>query len=65
MISTWPRHAALIRAVWPDKSLERVILGFCCPLDETVVRKLLDMNGFTETEVVRAKMCQETYSIIV
>jgi len=49
----------------PDKSLKRVILGFCCPLDEKVVRKLLDMNGFTETEVVRAKMCQETYSIIV
>jgi hypothetical protein len=49
----------------PDKSLSRVILGFCCPLDETVVRKLLDMNGFTETGVVRAKMCQETYSIIV
>jgi len=49
----------------PDKSLKRVILGYCCPLDETVVRKLLDMNGFTETEVVRAKMCQETYSIIV
>lgn len=49
----------------PDKSLKRVILGFCCPLGETVVRKLLDMNGFTETEVVRAKMCQETYSIIV
>ncbi len=49
----------------PDKSLTRVILGLCCPLDETIVRKLLDMNGFTETEVVRAKMCQETYSIIV
>ncbi len=49
----------------PDKSLKRVILGFCCHLDETVVRKLLDMNGFTETEVARAKMCQETYSIIV
>lgn len=49
----------------PDKSLKRVILGFCCPLDEAIVRKLLDMNGFTETEVVRAKMCQETYQIIV
>ena len=49
----------------PDKSLNRVILGFCCPLDDTVVRKLLDKNGFTETEVVRAKMCRETYSIIV
>jgi len=49
----------------PDKSLKRVILGFCCPLDETIVRKLLDMNAFTETKVVRAKMCQETYSIIV
>ena len=49
----------------PDKSLKRVILGFCCPLSETNVRKLLDMNGFKETEVVRAKMCQETYSIII
>lgn len=26
----------------PDKSLKRVIVGFCCPLDETVVRKLLE-----------------------
>ena len=49
----------------PDNSLKRVILGFCCPLDETVVRKLLDMNGFRETGVVRAKMCQGSYSIIV
>ena len=49
----------------PDNSLKRVILGFCCPLDEAAVRKLLDMNGFTETKVARAKMCQETYSIIV
>ncbi len=49
----------------PDKSLKRVILGFCCPLAETDVKKLLDKNGFEETRVVRAKMCQETYSIIV
>jgi hypothetical protein len=49
----------------PEKSLTRVILGFCSPLKETVVRKLLDMNGFTGTELVRAKMCQETYSIII
>jgi hypothetical protein len=49
----------------PDHSLKRVILGFCCTLDEATVRRLLDTNGFTETEVVRAKMCQETYSVIV
>jgi hypothetical protein len=49
----------------PDKALARVILGYCCPLDETLVRKLLDMNGFLDTNVVRAKMCHESYSIIV
>jgi hypothetical protein len=49
----------------PDRSLTRVILGFQCPLEEAVVRKLLDMNGFTGTGVVRAKLCQETYSVIV
>jgi hypothetical protein len=49
----------------PEKSLKGVVLGFCCPLGESEVRTLLDKNGFRETEVVRAKMCQETYSIIV
>lgn len=49
----------------PDNSLKRVILGFRCPLEEAVVRKLLDMNGLINTQVVRAKMCSETYAIIV
>ena len=48
----------------PDDSLKRVILGFQCPLEETIVRKLLDMNGFTSTVVVRAKLCQETYLVV-
>jgi hypothetical protein len=45
--------------------LKRVILGFRCPLEESNVRKLLDSNGFSETNVVRAKLCQETYSVIL
>lgn len=49
----------------PRDALMQVILGFCCPLEETDVRKLLDVNGFTATVVVRAKLCQETYSVIV
>jgi hypothetical protein len=47
----------------PEKSLARVILGFCCPLEDIAVRKLLDMNGFTDTKIARAKMCSETYTI--
>ncbi len=47
----------------PEKLLTRVILGFRCPLDETVVRKLLDKNGLVHTDIVRAKMCVETYAI--
>jgi hypothetical protein len=49
----------------PHDALKQVILGFCCPLEETDVRKLLDMNGFAATVVVRAKLCQETYSVII
>jgi len=49
----------------PRDGLKRVILGFCCPLEEAIVRKLLDMNGFAATVVGRAKLCQETYSVIV
>jgi hypothetical protein len=47
----------------PDNSLKRVILGFRCPLEESTVRKLLDKNGFVDTQVVKAKMCSETYAI--
>jgi len=43
--------------------LKQVILGFRCPLEEITVKKLLDMNGFTDTKVTRAKMCSETYTI--
>jgi hypothetical protein len=46
-----------------DHFLMRVILGFNCPLEELYVRKALDTVGLTETKVVRAKMCLETYSI--
>lgn len=48
---------------WPENSLTRVVLGFRCPLDETAVRKLLDMNGFADTKVVKAQMCSETYTL--
>ena len=47
----------------PKVFLTRVILGFRCPLEEANVRKLLDMNGFEKTNIVRAKMCSETYAI--
>jgi len=47
----------------PRESLKQVVLGFCCPLEEASVRKLLDMNGFVATKVVRARMCSETYAI--
>lgn len=47
----------------PRESLKQVVLGFCCLLEEAAVRKLLDMNGFVETRVVRARMCPETYAI--
>jgi hypothetical protein len=49
----------------PRDALKQVILGFCCPLDETDVRRLLDMNGFAATVVAKAKLCQETYSVII
>jgi hypothetical protein len=50
---------------WPilKNLLTRVILGFRCPLEENHVRKLLDMNGFTQTNITRATMCNETYTI--
>jgi hypothetical protein len=48
----------------PPKWLKRIILGFRCPLEETNVRKILDMNGFGDTKVVKAKMCSETYAIL-
>jgi hypothetical protein len=53
------------RYYWRIRSdvLKRVILGFRCPLEAVAVRKLLDMNGFTDTKVTRAKMCSETYTI--
>jgi hypothetical protein len=47
----------------PDHFLMRVILGFNCPLEELYVHKALDAAGLTETKVIRAKMCLETYSI--
>lgn len=48
-----------------DYLLKRVILGYDCPLEEDYVLKALDAVGLTETRVVRAKMCLETYSIHV
>lgn len=48
----------------PKEFLTRVILGFRSPLEDTHVRKLLDMNGFSDAKVVRAKMSAETYAIL-
>lgn len=47
----------------PDHFLTRVLLGFRCPLEEAYIRKALDRNGLKETEIVRAKMDEETYRI--
>jgi hypothetical protein len=49
----------------PRDALKQVVLGFCCPLEEAIVRRLLDMNGFVAAVVVRAELCQETYSVII
>lgn len=62
------KHCLLLPDGWhhwliPDNFLKRVILGFRCPLEESVIRKLLDMNGLVDTEIARAKMCSETYTI--
>ena len=46
-----------------DNFLKRVILGWECPLEEQYIVKALKANGLTSTEVVRAKMCSETYTI--
>jgi hypothetical protein len=48
----------------PKSYLSRVILGFRCPLDEEHVKKLLGMNRFENTTVVRARKCSETYTIL-
>jgi hypothetical protein len=47
----------------PPHALTRVVLGFRCPLEEAAVRKLLDKIGFARTNIARAQMCPETYSI--
>ncbi len=47
----------------PNDALQRVVLGFRCPLEEHLVRRLLDMNGFADTKIVRAEMRPETYAI--
>lgn len=47
----------------PDDFLTRVILGFRCPLEEGYIRKALKHIGLKDTEVVRAKMDQHTYTI--
>jgi hypothetical protein len=40
----------------PGAALKQVILGFCCPLEEAIVRKLLNMNGFAA--MVKGICCQ-------
>jgi len=47
----------------PDNYLKRVILGFKCPLETSYVARSLDARGLSTTDVVRARMCLETYSI--
>jgi hypothetical protein len=48
----------------PDNFLKRVILGWRCPLEEQYIVKALKANGLASTEVVRAKMCLNTYAIL-
>jgi hypothetical protein len=47
----------------PDDYLKRVILGFKCPLETSYVMQSLAARGLKTTQVVRARMCLETYSI--
>lgn len=49
----------------PDNFLKRVILGYKCPLEELYVLKALETSGLKEVKIIRAKMCLETYSILV
>ncbi|MGE9268429.1 MAG: DUF2971 domain-containing protein [Verrucomicrobiales bacterium] len=49
----------------PDGFLTRVILGYRCPLEASYLRKALDAVGLTDTEVIRAKMDQLSYSVII
>jgi hypothetical protein len=44
--------------------LKRVVLGFRCPIEEATARNLLNMNGFKGAVVARARLCQETYSVM-
>ena len=62
------KHCRLSSDGWhywqiPQNFLSQVILGFRCPLGESGVRRLLDMNGLVDTKVTRAEKCTETYAI--
>lgn len=48
----------------PDSFLTRVILGYRCPLEVNYLKKALDAVGLTDTEAIRAKMDQLSYSVI-
>jgi len=47
----------------PSNFLMKVILGFRCEIDEAYVRRSLDVVGFNDVEVVRAKDDNESYKI--
>lgn len=47
----------------PPDFLKRVILGFRCAIDETYLRRSLDIAGFTDVEVVRARDDNESFKI--
>jgi hypothetical protein len=47
----------------PGNYLKRVILGFKCSLEAAYVSRTLAAHGLTDTRVVRAQMCRETYAI--
>jgi len=62
-LSTLDTYGGLYFKRIPDNFLKRVILGWKCPLEEQYIDRALKANGLTSTEVVRAKLCSETYTI--
>jgi len=47
----------------PDNFLNRVILGWRCPLEDPYVTQALNVSGLASTKVVRAKMSLDTYAV--
>ena len=47
----------------PKTALRRIVFGYRCPLEESVVSRMLDKNGFVDAKITRATMSSETYTV--